>query len=1090
MADPHQNFEKDIDRFDDIFHQYGDDMDEDKDINVDFDNLYTIFGKDNNNDDENKLEIELLNDTKNILVDPTVEEEEHLSQKLSQLSAIDKEQEDIDKSKRSTIKKRPTLTPSTTTDNISKKMKQNEEEQLNSIVPRYLSSNNQAFEQMINPVLQKTRSSISIEYLREIALLIHQLECIDLDRLLWTTYLRSGTGTLKPQATTTLFLWPAEVKTKMITRGRTTVSDPNEIDYDSCLDYVQRVLRKFQSQTEHYQAQLKERKQHLNNCWTCEIEEAIMKFVQQHIIPLYKVPIEGQIVTVEYDYNDRLIELEYKQQNPNEYQKQIFEDLTRAKYEKETAKFDVAILKQRIVYNHLPQSFESLQIPAPISLDTITDTYIRQRLTDRYEKILQRTKSEMMMVYIATVETKMNEYQKKFDIDLAKMKENQHTDPSDKKLTRTISDGQELDWIDRRSILIQKSNITCSPTVIQDTPHRLSREQVKFLDRGPAYVPPCQIHILSKSSLTLAQIVTKQMAPIRQELTKLFTKYSIDLSRRMKFEKEIQLSFNDSFLRSIPGVLEERTLYEKQLIQSIRYHLKKDQLILRRTADEMNTYYLGRLDEFNQKSDEYVENSTCYELIGTTDGTHTEQQQQQLHEIIISINSQLEQLYQKKLINKDHLTKFSINKRLKFILPYLYFLPETNEDVHMSVQPRFSSYQHSPIQQLAQYLDQLLRPLFYSFSRSTTFLNSGDFMQKLQHYYIQSNLFLPETHVATFKIYDLYTKISHTALLDALHSFLVSPLITGRHQRLSSDAIVELTSLVLKNNTFTYNGKAYRFIKGSPLNLPLTELLASIYLHHWQVPLVRNVRMKDVFYGRYNDMGFITWNASIEELQIIFDELQQELDSNLQMTTFIGSDVHFLHAFIENQNGRLYTRVSHDSISQPFLLPYAHTHPRLFHRQWFRAALIRAGQYCSSFEDFEEERLYLELTFLANGYSLDFVEYHLRQFFSRFNPKPNEPMHLNRFKYLAFHRELFRYVDQQRHDLGEEQELHKNRQLIQLHYLFDWGSRCQFNGKFYQLWSEILEQDSQFKKYGLKVKLITKHCYSSNTLLTQLNTHT
>ncbi|CAF4213461.1 unnamed protein product, partial [Rotaria sp. Silwood2] len=107
MADPHQNFEKDIDRFDDIFHQYGDDMDEDKDINVDFDNLYTIFGKDNNNDDENKLEIELLNDTKNILVDPTVEEEEHLSQKLSQLSAIDKEQEDIDKSKRSTIKKRP-----------------------------------------------------------------------------------------------------------------------------------------------------------------------------------------------------------------------------------------------------------------------------------------------------------------------------------------------------------------------------------------------------------------------------------------------------------------------------------------------------------------------------------------------------------------------------------------------------------------------------------------------------------------------------------------------------------------------------------------------------------------------------------------------------------------------------------------------------------------------------------------------------------------------------------------------------------------------------------------------------------------------
>ncbi|CAF4358732.1 unnamed protein product, partial [Rotaria sordida] len=147
---------------------------------------------------------------------------------------------------------------------------------------------------MINSVLQKTRSSIDIEYLREIAVLIHQLECIDLDRLLWTTYLRSGTSTLKPQATTSILsLWPLEVKQRMIDRGQTTASDPNEIDHASCLSYVQRVLKKFRNQTEYFQAQLKEKKQLLNNRWTSEIEEAIIKFVQQHVIPLYKVPTEG-----------------------------------------------------------------------------------------------------------------------------------------------------------------------------------------------------------------------------------------------------------------------------------------------------------------------------------------------------------------------------------------------------------------------------------------------------------------------------------------------------------------------------------------------------------------------------------------------------------------------------------------------------------------------------------------------------------------------------------------------------------------------------------------------------------------------------
>ena len=69
--------------------------------------------------------------------------------------------------------------------------------------------------------------------------------------------------------------------------------------------------------------------------------------------------------------------------------------------------------------------------------------------------------------------------------------------------------------------------------MIQDSSlvHQLTYQQIKFLNRGPTYVPPCQIHILSKSSLTLAEIVAKQMAPLPRGLTKLLTKYPVDLSR-------------------------------------------------------------------------------------------------------------------------------------------------------------------------------------------------------------------------------------------------------------------------------------------------------------------------------------------------------------------------------------------------------------------------------------------------------------------------------------------------------------------------------------------------------------------------------
>ena len=59
---------------------------------------------------------------------------------------------------------------------------------------------------------------------------------------------------------------------------------------------------------------------------------------------------------------------------------------------------------------------------------------------------------------------------------------------------------------------------------------------------------------------------------LRQQLTKLFTKYKVDLSRRANFEKEIQQQFIRSFSRPIPTELEARSLDEKQLIQSIQYH--------------------------------------------------------------------------------------------------------------------------------------------------------------------------------------------------------------------------------------------------------------------------------------------------------------------------------------------------------------------------------------------------------------------------------------------------------------------------------------------------------------------------------------
>jgi hypothetical protein len=120
----------------------------------------------------------------------------------------------------------------------------------------------------------------------------------------------------------------------------------------------------------------------------------------------------------------------------------------------------------------------------------------------------------------------------------------------------------------------------------------------------------------------------------------------------------------------------------------------------------------------------------------------------------------LETLYKKKWISKDHLQTILVGKRTQVQLPCLHFLPESNDDGHLSVQPRLSSYNH---------LDRLLRPLFENFSRSTVASSSGDFMQRLDAYGVQQDALLPRTRLVAFNIHPAYHHMKHDRILTVLN---------------------------------------------------------------------------------------------------------------------------------------------------------------------------------------------------------------------------------------------------------------------------------------------------------------------------------
>ena len=94
----------------------------------------------------------------------------------------------------------------------------------------------------------------------------------------------------------------------------------------------------------------------------------------------------------------------------------------------------------------------------------------------------------------------------------------------------------------------------------------------------------------------------------------------------------------------------------------------------------------------------------------------------------------------------------------------------------------------------------------------------------------------------------------------------------------------------------------------------------------------------------------------------------EKKDENIRITRSIGTTIEFLDVLVTNDHGQLKTTVYHKPAAEPYILPYLSEHPRHIHSNTIKGALYRAVCLCSNIQDFDHERLHIELTLLLNGY--------------------------------------------------------------------------------------------------------------------------
>ena len=155
--------------------------------------------------------------------------------------------------------------------------------------------------------------------------------------------------------------------------------------------------------------------------------------------------------------------------------------------------------------------------------------------------------------------------------------------------------------------------------------------------------------------------------------------------------------------------------------------------------------------------------------------------------------------------------------------------------------------------------------------------------------------------IATYDVENLYGNISHQLGLECVSYWLTS--VEKITPRISEDFILRALKFILENNSFHFNGKYYRQVKGTAMGTEVAPAYATLTLSYLEQKLYQRVRSDFTenvycnfrkYYLRYLDDVLIISDDSklpIETIGDLLNNMNAELNFILEIN---GNEVNFL----------------------------------------------------------------------------------------------------------------------------------------------------------------------------------------------------
>jgi hypothetical protein len=169
-------------------------------------------------------------------------------------------------------------------------------------------------------------------------------------------------------------------------------------------------------------------------------------------------------------------------------------------------------------------------------------------------------------------------------------------------------------------------------------------------------------------------------------------------------------------------------------------------------------------------------------------------------------------------------------------------------------------------------------------------------------------------------------------------------------------------------------------------------------------------------------------------------------DSNIQLKAQASHAINFLDLSIENINGELFTNVYHKPSYEPYYLPFNSVHPMHIKKNIPFTMLIRAIEYCSTFEAYINERENVRVALLLNRYPNDFIDKHFNRVLKKFNI--NQALNFNNYNMLR---------SKVIHTPIEEKIPIDFRKTMFIHFTYCLNMKT-FPSKFHDLWKKYFDE--------------------------------